>query len=155
MHTFAKILIPKMTQKLWCLCAIFYASTISAQENFAFSHNEIKQYSMHGNFQKALASKAMGAHEFEIWRASIAVGSKTPRHSHETEEVFILLKGEILAIIGEQEVRCSAPATLICPANVPHQLFNIGQEPTDQILVLGIDSKIFDPAGKEMQLPWR
>jgi mannose-6-phosphate isomerase-like protein (cupin superfamily) len=141
--------------KLWGLFGILCISAISAQETFAFPHSEIKQYSMHGNFQQALASKAMGSHEFEIWRASIAVGSKTPKHSHETEEVFILLKGEILAVIGEQEVRCAAPATLICPANIPHQLFNVGQEPTDQILVLGIGSKIFDTTGKEMELPWR
>jgi mannose-6-phosphate isomerase-like protein (cupin superfamily) len=142
-------------KKLGILCSVLYLSTLSAQETFAFPHSEIKQYSMHGNFQRALASKTMGSHEFEIWRASIAVGSKTPKHFHETEEVFILLQGEILAVIGEQEVRCSAPATLICPAKIPHQLFNIGQEPTDQILVLGIDSKIFDIEGKEMELPWR
>jgi mannose-6-phosphate isomerase-like protein (cupin superfamily) len=142
-------------KKLWTLFGIFCLSTLSAQDFFAFPHSEIRQYSMHGNFQKALATKAMGAHEFEIWRASIAVGSKTPRHCHETEEVFILLKGEILAVIGEKEVRCSAPATLICPANISHQLFNMGQEPTDQILVLGIGSKIFDMEGKEMELPWR
>lgn len=141
-------------KKLWCLVGILCASAVYAQENFAFPHSEIKQYSMHGNFQKAVASKEMGSHEFEIWRASIAVGSKTPKHSHETEEVFVLLKGEILAVIGEKEVRCSAPATLICPANVPHQLFNVGNESTDQILVLGIDSKIFDMEGKEMALPW-
>ncbi len=130
-------------------------SPLSAQESFAYPHSEIKQYSMHGNFQKAVATKAMGSHEFEIWRASIAVRSKTPKHTHETEEVFVLLKGEVLAVIGEEEVRCSAPATLICPANVPHQLINVGEEPTDQILVIGIDSKIFDSAGKEMLLPWR
>jgi quercetin dioxygenase-like cupin family protein len=122
---------------------------------FAYSHEGIRQYSMHGNFQKALATKAMGAKEFEIWRASIAVGSKTPKHVHETEEVFILLKGKILAMIGEEEVRCQAPATLICPANIPHQLINVGDEPTDQILVLGIDSKICDQSGQEMELPWR
>ena len=140
---------------LWGFFGILCISAVSAQETFAFPHDEIKQYSMHGNSQKGLATRSMGSHEFEIWRASIAVGSKTPKHSHETEEVFVLLKGEILAVIGEQEVRCSAPATLICPANVPHQLFNVGQEPTDQILVIGIDSKIFDIAGKEMELPWR
>lgn len=130
-------------------------SLLSAEETYTFPHSDIKQFSMHGNFQKGLATKAMGSSDFEIWRSSIAVGSKTPRHCHETQEVFILLKGEILAIIGDKEVRCVAPSTLICPANVPHQLINVGQEPTDQILVLGIDSKIFDMDGKEMQLPWR
>jgi quercetin dioxygenase-like cupin family protein len=141
--------------KLFFGLMTLWFSPLSAQENFAYPHSEIKQYSMHGNFQKGVATKGMGSHEFEIWRASIAVGSKTPKHTHETEEVFVLLKGEVLAVIGEQEVRCSAPATLICPANVPHQLINVGEEATDQILVIGIDSKIFDSTGKEMLLPWR
>ena len=121
---------------------------LSAGEVFVHPHEEITQYSMHGNFQKGLATKAMGAQQFEVWRASIAVGSRTPRHVHETEEVFIVLKGKILAIIGDQEIECSAPATLICPANVPHQLINIGDEATDQILVLGIDSKISNMSGE-------
>ena len=46
-------------KKLWSLFAILCVSTISAQDTFAFPHSEIKQYSMHGNFQKALASKEM------------------------------------------------------------------------------------------------
>jgi|JI9StandDraft_1071089.scaffolds.fasta_scaffold04721_12 quercetin dioxygenase-like cupin family protein len=130
-------------------------ASLSAEASFVYPHETIQQYSMHGNFQKGLATKAMGASQFEVWRSSIAVGSRTPRHIHETEEVFIILKGTILAVIGEKEVTCIAPATLICPANIPHQLINVGEEPTDQILVLGIDSKISDMSGKEMQLPWR
>ncbi len=137
------------------LCVFLTLASFVSAEEYVFPHKDIKQYSMHGNFQKALASKEMGARNFEIWRASIAVGSKTPVHSHATEEVFILLQGEILARIGDKDVRCSAPATLICPAGIPHQLINVGEMPTDQILVLGIDSKIFDQTGAEMLLPWR
>ena len=137
-----------------CLTTLFVTSLFSDQ-TIAFSHEEIPQYSMHGNFQKGIATKSMGAKEFEIWRASIAVGSKTPKHVHESEEVFVILKGQILAIVGDQEIRCNAPATLICPAGVPHQLINVGDEPTDQILVVGIDSKISDATGTVMKLPWR
>ena len=90
-----------------------------------------------------------------MWRASLAVGSKTPVHVHESEEVFIVLRGKILAIIGDEEVVCTAPATLICPANVPHQLINVGDVPTDQILVVGIGSKIRNEEGRVMDLPWR
>jgi len=138
-----------------CLLALFVRASLFGGESLVHSHDVLKQYSMHGNFQKAIATKEMGAKEFEVWRASIAVGSKTPRHVHETEEVFIVLKGKIRAIVGDQTIECEAPATLICPANVPHQLINIGDEPTDQILVLGIDSKISDANGQEMKLPWR
>ncbi len=140
--------------KIW-LSLLGSCAALCAQEAVVYPHESLTQYSMHGNFQKALATKAMGAKEFEIWRSSIAVGSKTPRHVHETEEIFVILKGHILAIVGEQQIHCHAPATLICPANVPHQLINAGTEPTDQILVLGVDSKICDANGQEMKLPWR
>ena len=53
---------------------------------------------MYGNSYPALATEEMGAKEFEVWRASLALGSKCPKHVHETEEVFIVLKGHILAI---------------------------------------------------------
>lgn len=128
---------------------------LHAGNSLVYSHDDIKQYSMHGNFQKGVVTKAMGAKQFEVWRASIAVGSRTPLHVHESEEVFVVLKGKILAKVGDQEVECIAPGTLICPANVPHQLINIGDEPTDHLLVLAIDSKIYNADGVEMELPWR
>lgn len=140
--------------KIYLLSFIFLSS-IFAEDCFVYPHGEIKQYSMHGNFQKGLATEGMGAKQFEVWRASIAVGSKTPLHAHETEEIFIVLKGKMLVLIGEEEVECTAPATLICPANVPHQLINIGDEPTDHILVLGVGSTIWNENGEEMKLPWR
>ena len=130
-------------------------TSLFSEETQMYPHTDIQQYFMHDNSLKGLATKSMGAKEFEVWRASIAVGSKTPLHVHETEEVFIVLRGKIRAIIGDQELDCIAPTTLICPANVPHQLINIGDEPTDQILVLGVDSKIYTMNGDEMQLPWR
>lgn len=137
------------------LLGLLAFSSLFSEESPVHLHSEIKQYSMHGNFQRGIATKAMGAKEFEVWRSSLAVGSRVPQHVHETEEVFIFLKGKIRAIIGDQEFDFVAPATLICPANIPHQLINIGDEPTDQILVLGIDSKIHDMKGEEMVLPWR
>ena len=140
----------------WLAClSLLPISMTFGDGNVVYSHDEIREFHMFGNHYKGLSTKEMGAKEFEVWRSHIEVGSKTPRHVHETEEVFILLKGTILAIIGDQEHTCVAPATLICPANIPHQLINVGDVPTDQIVVLGIDSKIHDTKGEEMNPPWR
>ncbi len=136
-------------------CIAFAAVCLHGGEATVHSHNDLDLFSMYGNSYRGLATKATGAKEFEVWRASLAVGSKSPRHVHETEEVFIVLKGHILAIVGDREHHCIAPSTLICPANVPHQLINVGDEPSDQILILGIDSKICDLEGKQLSLPWR
>ncbi len=118
-------------------------------------HDSIPKFGHNGNTFQTLSSKALGAKEYEVWRSSIAVGSRTTRHVHETEEVFIILQGKILAIVGDEEILCEAPSTLICPANVAHQLFNVGDVRTDHFLVIGIDSAINDEDGNEMHLPWR
>ncbi len=135
--------------------AVLAVVSLGAEEARVTSHDDIKLHSLFGNSYRGLATREVGAKEFEVWRASLAVGSKSPRHVHETEEVFIVLKGHILAIVGDKEYHCVAPSTLVCPANVPHQLINVGDEPSDQILILGIDSTISDLEGKELRLPWR
>jgi quercetin dioxygenase-like cupin family protein len=134
------------------MLAIF---SLHSEEVSIHSHHDLKLYTMYGNSYRGLATKDTGAKEFEVWRASLAVGSQSPKHVHETEEVFIVLKGHILAIIGDKEYHCIAPSTLICPANIPHQLINVGDEPSDQILILGIGSQISDLEGKALHLPWR
>lgn len=139
----------------WLCGSICVVSALFGGEAIVRSHDVIKLHSMYGNSYRGLATKEMGAKEFEIWRASLGVGGKSPPHVHETEKVFVLLKGHIKAIVGGKEYDCVAPATLICPANVPHQLINVGDEPSDQILVLGVDSKICDMKGEEIHLPWR
>lgn len=140
-----------LTLAIWGLLPFILLS----EETYAFPHEDLPQYSHYGNTLRGIATKEMGAEQIEVWRSSLAVGSNTPRHVHETEEIFVLLKGKLLAVIGDKQIYCEAPATLICPAEIPHQLFNIGDEPTDQIVALGIDSKILDMHGKEMKLPWR
>jgi quercetin dioxygenase-like cupin family protein len=142
-------------KRMWILVALLPVVTFAAPKKYLFPHSECKEFAMYGNQYKGIATKTMGSDSFEIWQTTLAVGSKTPKHSHETQEVFVLLKGEILATIGDQDIHCVAPCTLVCPAQIPHQLTNVGKEPTEQIVVLGIDSKIFDLAGKEMALPWR
>lgn len=139
--------------KTWMV--LLTSFSLFAQEAHVHSHADLKLHNMYGNSYQGLSTKEMGAKEFEVWKAKLAVGSKSPRHVHETEEVFILLKGHVSLIVGDQEHDCIAPATLICPANIPHQIINIGEEPSEQLLILGIDSKIADLQGNELHLPWR
>jgi mannose-6-phosphate isomerase-like protein (cupin superfamily) len=119
------------------------------------AHAALPSYENHGNTLRGIATATSGARNYEVWRTSVAVGSATPPHSHQSEEVFIFLQGKGKARIGDQEYTFEAPATVVAPANVPHQFFNIGNVPTDAIVVVGVGSKIWDSAGNEMHLPWR
>ncbi|WP_438000644.1 cupin domain-containing protein [Sorangium sp. So ce185] len=121
----------------------------------AIPHAGVRSFENNGNTLRGVATASMGAKTFEVWQSSIAVGSRTPPHRHDVEEVFILLRGKLRAQIGDQVLDFEAPATLIAPANVQHQLFNTGQVPTEAIVVTHVGSQIWTPTGEEMTLPWR
>jgi mannose-6-phosphate isomerase-like protein (cupin superfamily) len=119
------------------------------------SHGALPHYEHNGNDLVGIATRAHGAHEHEVWRSTIAVGASTPLHLHESEEIFVFLRGCGRAQIGSESFDFEAPATIIAPAGVPHRFFNTGDVPTDAIVVVAIDSAIWDKEGKPMQLPWR
>jgi len=118
-------------------------------------HHGLPSYENRGNQLVGIATRHMGAQRFEVWRTSVAPGSATPPHRHETEEIFVFLAGTGRAQIGEQTLNFSAPATVIAPAGVTHQFFNTGDTPTDAIVIIGLGSTIYDKEGHEMDLPWR
>jgi hypothetical protein len=70
-------------------------------------------------------------------------------------DLFIFLKGKGKFIVGGEETEFSAPCTVIAPANVPHAYVNTGEEPTDAIVIIEIDSKIYDADNNVMDFPWR
>ena len=118
-------------------------------------HDEVQSFEMNGNQLRGIATLGTGAKQFEVWRSNVAVGSATPRHRHESEEVFIFLRGKGRAVIGDEEIEFEAPCTLVAPANVPHQYWNTGDVETDAIVIIGIGSKIWNQDGELMDLPWR
>lgn len=132
------------------------AKQVEKPKAVVVKHEGLQAFELRGNSITGIATKSQGAKQFEVWHASIAPKSSTPpHHRHETEEVFIFLKGEGKAIVDGVETTFKAPCTVILPAGVPHQVFNLGEEATDHFVVIGIGSKIFDQNDQEMQLPWR
>lgn len=118
-------------------------------------HENVKAFEMNGNSIQGLATKAHGAKEFEVWRSTMGVGKSTPLHKHSSEEVFVVLSGKVEITIAGKKSVAQAPVTIIAPANTYHQVKNIGNTKTEQIVILGIGSKIWNSAKKELKLPWR
>lgn len=119
------------------------------------AHGGLKSFTNNGNTLVGIATRSQGANSFEVWRSSVAPGGSTPLHKHETEEVFIVLRGQGEVQVGDQVIQFKAPATVIAPAGVPHQLRNTGDEPTDQIVIVGVGSAIYGADGNVLNLPWR
>ena len=118
-------------------------------------HEEVRVFEMNGNQLQGIATVGTGAEQFEVWRSNVAVGSATPRHRHDSEEIFVFLEGKVRAVIGDQEFELEAPCTLVAPRDVPHQYWNVGDVETDAIVIIGIGSRIWNQDGELMDLPWR
>jgi mannose-6-phosphate isomerase-like protein (cupin superfamily) len=138
----------------WLILTFLFVTSAYTQA-IVVPHTELKDYTLNGNGLKGLATPGLGAKQFEIWRTTWAVGACTPKHTHETEEIFILLKGRGKVVIDGQETFFEAPCTIIAPAHKEHQFFNTGTEPTDAIVVLGMGSEIINQDKQPMTLPWR
>lgn len=142
--------------KKWMILSLLSLSlTVFANGPFVIDHNDIPTFRNNGNSLQGLATAKLGTTQYEVWHSSIAAGSCTPKHSHETEEIFIFLKGEGKAIVGGEEVFYQAPCTLVLPPGIEHQIFNTGEVATDHFVILGSGSKIVNAEGQEMRLPWR
>lgn len=118
-------------------------------------HDELEAHEHQGNTLVGIATYSQGAREHEVWRTQVAVGSQTPLHTHESEEIFVFLRGQGRAQIGSEVFEFTAPATVIAPAGVAHQFFNTGDVPTDAIVIVRPHSAINDASGKRLELPWR
>lgn len=150
--------------ELWAVAVACLAGATVADETLAheghdhaavIQHEKVKVFENNGNQLRGIATHGQGAVQFEVWRSSVAVGSATPLHRHDSEEVFVFLQGKIRAVIGDEEFELEAPCTLVAPKNVPHQYWNIGDVPTDAIVIIGVGSKIWNQDDELMQLPWR
>ena len=54
-------------------------------------------------------------------------GQATPSHHHPTEhELFVILEGHAAVLAGDNELDAPAISLVIVPANVPHDLRNVG-----------------------------
>lgn len=134
------------------LCIPFFAFSEGA---IVIDHKDLPSFGKAGATLTGIATPSLGAKEYEVWRSTIAPGGQTPRHMHETEEIFVFLSGKGKVIVGDVESYFEAPCTVICPAHIEHQFFNVGDEPSDQIVILGIASTIVDADHAVMHLPWR
>ena len=73
----------------------------------------------------------------------VAPGKGVPRHTHTREdEAYLVLSGELEAIVGDAVFTLRAGETLMAPRNTPHQLRNPGNVANHYLIM-------FSPAGFE------
>jgi quercetin dioxygenase-like cupin family protein len=116
---------------------------------------DIPEFELMGNHMRGLATPSRGAAEVAVWRGVTEPGATTPPHTHDHEEVLVVLAGSGSANMDGEQVEVSPGDVLIVPPNKLHQLLGPAEgEPLDAIAVMPIGTRTFLPDGEELQAPW-
>lgn len=105
---------------------------------------------------RILASQATGAAESSVWEQWIEPDGHIPLHFHDTEELLVILAGDVSLTINGETTTVEGPATIIAPAGQVHGLRS-ASESTVHLLAFfpTATPKIFSPDGSERPLPWK
>ena len=104
---------------------------------------------------RVLASGQYGAEATAVWEQWIEPDGYIPLHYHETEEVLLILDGDLSLTVDNATSLLSGPATIVVPARQLH-----GLRPCDgsRVHLLAIfptaQPTIFAPDGSLRPLPW-
>lgn len=102
------------------------------------------------------AGSGDGLSSLSLWRQSIAPGGCTPPHSHDCEEIVLCTGGRGEVHIEGQVHAFGADQTVLLPAGVPHQIFNVGSVPLETTAVFAATPvPVALPDGSALELPWR
>jgi quercetin dioxygenase-like cupin family protein len=107
-----------------------------------------------GNAGVALATPSRGASEVSVIRQRQQPGGNNPAHTHDREEVIVVLAGSVTVTLNGDVVTLGPGDTIIVPPHVLHQLENAGSEPADWLLVAPAGVGFFHANGEQATPPW-
>jgi mannose-6-phosphate isomerase-like protein (cupin superfamily) len=112
------------------------------------------QFTIPGLTITGLAAPSRGARETCVWRLALAANTPGTPHSLDREEIFVVLAGRAVAVIGDDTVELAPGDALIVPARQPFSLSNPHAEPFEAIAVLPVGGLAAMPAGAAFAPPW-
>ncbi len=106
------------------------------------------------NAGASIATPSRGASEVSVIRQRQQPGGFNPLHTHDHEEVMVMMAGEAAVTVGEETAIILAGDTLIIPAGASHQIANEGSEPAEWLLIAPAGVRFFHADGAEGMPPW-
>lgn len=106
------------------------------------------------NASAAVATPSRGASEVSVVRQRQQPGGFNPVHSHDREEVMVILQGEIALTRDDEEHRLAAGDSAIIPAGAPHRIAAIGGQAAEWLLIAPAGIRFFHADGAEATPPW-
>jgi quercetin dioxygenase-like cupin family protein len=109
-----------------------------------------------GILHSTWAGSSDGLRSLSLWRQSIAPGCCTPPHAHDCEEIVLCTGGRGEVHLNGEVHAFGADQTVLLPAKVPHQIFNVGGTPLETTAVFAATPvAVALPDGSALDVPWR
>jgi quercetin dioxygenase-like cupin family protein len=86
---------------------------------------------------KPLLLKSSGARSFVSGISTFPVGAALKLHTHNTEEMVVLLEGEATVVVGDTQRDLVPYDTVFAPAGIFHRFINRGATPMRILWVYG------------------
>lgn len=115
---------------------------------------ELEVSGTEGNFAGGVATPSRGASEVSMIRQRQAPGAANPPHSHDREEVMVMLSGTVKVTAEKEDADLSAGDALIMPANVVHQIETIGEAEAEWLLAAPAGVQFMFADGREASPAW-
>ena len=115
---------------------------------------ELEASGTEGNFAGGVATPSRGATEVSVVRQRQAPGAANPSHSHDREEVMVVLSGTVRVTAEKEDAELSAGDALIVPANAIHQIGTVGETEAEWLLAAPAGVRFLFADGREASPPW-
>lgn len=104
---------------------------------------------------RVLASGTNATKETAVWEQWIEPEGHIPLHYHQTEEVLVVLEGEVSLTLDEETSLVAGPATIVVPASKVHGLRPHGDSQVHLLAIFPTATPtIYAPDGSRRPLPW-
>ena len=107
-----------------------------------------------GNFGGGLATPSRGATEVSVIRQRQRPGGANPAHTHDREEIMVLLTGTVSVVADGQHHSLAPGDVVIVPPGTSHRVENVGADAAEWLLVAPAGVRFFHASGEEGSPPW-
>ena len=91
------------------------------------SHANIPETPWRPNYRKwDITRPGDGTTSSSMSYSVVGLGAGAPLHTHQADELIVVLDGTLEARLGDEVQRVDAEHTLVIPPNTPHSFTNVG-----------------------------
>ena len=116
--------------------------------------DDAPEFDLNGITIRGGASPSRGAAETMTWRISLGPGQRLPEHTHDHEEVFHVLDGEVTAALEGEETRVRSGDTVVIPTGVRHTSFTDDATSATLLSIMPRGTVMIRDDGERVAPPW-